>query len=113
MLHLPATSSPSRSGLRPSVFLSVFTLPFSKRRATHDMVIVLAGRMDLPTRLETHFVQSLLETTTITMVTKDRLAPVASAHDVVHRPGILNWQFARHSSGNIANWFILSTGIGQ
>ena len=84
MLPLPATSSPSRSGLRPSVFLSVFTLPFSKRRATHDMVIVLAGRMDLPTRLETHFVQSLLETTTITMVTKDRLAPVASVHDVGH-----------------------------
>jgi hypothetical protein len=52
--------------------------------------------MHLPGGFLARFGKRFLEIVTIDVVEKDALAPVATAHDMANRAGILDARFARH-----------------
>src|SRR5437667_5851868 len=61
------------------------------------MVAHQAIRMHLPVGLLARFGQSLDEVVPIHVVQKDVVPLVATTHDVIHRPWILDSKLARHS----------------
>ena len=52
--------------------------------------------MHLPAGLLAGLSQGFNEVLPVNVVREYLLAPVASAHNVIHGPGVLNAQFARH-----------------
>src|SRR3974390_669600 len=70
----------------------------SARRFSDQVKVVVhqAERVDLPIGLLAGLPERLQKQEPVLVVVKNWLAPVATVHDVVDRPGVLHSEFASH-----------------
>src|SRR5437773_1246085 len=73
------------------------------RRFDHQVKMIPheAIGMNLPARLAARLAQGLDKPLAVVVVVEDRFALVPTVHNVVHCPGVLNPNFARHTVARI------------